>query len=254
MSFQTVFKYLVVSSILCATLAYGASEEIQVYTDDKEEAGHASVDIHNNYVRSGRSSPEYSGEQAPNHIYRLTPEFNYGLTDTLELGVYLLTTRATNGDWNADGYKLRLKYIAPHQDEGLYWGLNMEVGHQARAVSEYPRNAQLKAIFGWNHGKWNIAANLNSDGSFNSGSGPVTADLDFKINYQVAEKTQLGIESYNELGAYNHFDALSKNSKVIYGVIDTEVFGHELNAGIGHGTNDQSDQWIVKFIVNQRFW
>jgi hypothetical protein len=249
-----LFKFLICSISLVCALAHAASEEIQVYTDDKEEAGEMSVDWHNNYVLSGRSTPQYSGEQAPDHIYRLTPEFNFGLTDTLELGVYLLSTRNTQGDWNGDGFKLRLKYIAPHQAEGMYWGLNFETGHQSIAVSPYSRDAELKAILGWNVGKWNIAMNLNTDAYFNPGSGPATEDFDFKVNYLVGEKTSVGLESYNELGAYNHFDAFNSNSKVIYAVIDSEMLGHEFNAGIGHGMNDQSDQWIVKFIVNTKFW
>jgi hypothetical protein len=233
--------------------AWAASEEIQVYTDDKEAPGHVSVDWHNNYVISGRSNSDYLGEQAPNHVYRLTPEFNLGLTDTLELGVYLLSTRSPQGDWNGDGYKVRLKYISPHYEQGMYWGLNLEVGQQAQPVAQYPRNAQLKAILGWNLGKWNVAMNLNSDGSFNSGSGPITEDFDFKINYAVGEKTQLGIESYNELGPGNHFSGFNSESKIIYAVVDTEILGHELNAGIGRGLNNQSDQWVVKFIVNTPF-
>jgi len=258
MSTSSIFRCFiltfVLNFVLTTGLAHAASEEIQVYTDDKEEAGHASVDFHNNYVLSGKSTPEYAGGLAPAHLYRLTPEFNLGLTDTLELGVYALTTRAPNGEWNGEGYKVRLKYIAPHPDEGVYWGLNFELGRQSLPVAEYPRNAELKAILGWNLGKWNMAVNLNSDGSFNSGSGPVTEAVDFKINYTVAEKTQIGIESYNELGSYKHFDAWNNNSKVIYAVVDSELLGHEFNAGIGHGTNSESDQWIVKFIVNSRFW
>ena len=70
----------------------------------------------------------------------------------------------------------------------------------------------------------------------------------------MAEKTQIGLESYNELGAYNHFDAFNNNSKVIYAVVDSEFLGHEFNAGIGHGMNDQSDKWVVKFIINSKFW
>jgi hypothetical protein len=261
MVFQMVFHSKLKPAILTAALAvlatnfaHAASEEIQVYTDDKEEAGHSSVDWHSNYVFSGRSTPQYTGEQAPNHVFRLTPEFNLGLTDTLELGVYLLSTRAPNGDWNGDGFKARLKYIAPHAEQGIYWGLNFETGHQSIAVSPYSRDAELKAIVGWNLGKWNIAANLNTDAFLNPGSGAATEDFDFKVNYSVSGKTQVGLESYNQLGVYNHLNAFNSNSKVIYAVIDSELLGHEFNAGIGHGMNDQSDQWIVKFIVNTRFW
>ena len=248
-----ILKGFILCLTLQAFLVHGASEEIQVYTDDKEEAGEYSIDWHNNYVISGRSTAQYAGEQAPNHIYRLTPEFNLGLSDTLELGIYLLSTRNTDGQWNGDGFKARLKYIAPHQSEGMYWGLNFETGKQALAVSQYPRDAELKAILGWNLNNWMVAFNLNTDGSFNSGSGKPTEDIDFKINYKVAEKTQLGIESYSQLGAYNHFDGFSSNSKVLYAVVDSEVLGHEFNAGIGRGMNDASDKWVLKFIVNSRF-
>jgi hypothetical protein len=251
--YTAIVKGFILSLSLHVFLAYGASEEIQVYTDDKEDAGEYSIDWHNNYVVSGRSTPQYPGELAPHHIYRLTPEFNLGLTDTLELGVYLLSTRNTEGQWNGDGFKVRLKYIAPHQTEGIYWGLNFETGKQALAVSQYPRDAELKAIWGWNLGNWNIAFNLNTDGSFNSGSGKPTEDIDFKVNYKVAEKTQLGIESYSQLGPYTHFDSFNSNSKVIFAVVDSELLGHEFNAGIGRGMNDASDKWVFKFIVNSKF-
>lgn len=249
-----ITRFVLCASVVFSAHVFAASEEIQVYTDDKEDAGHASVDWHNNYVLSGRSTPLYPGEQAPDHIYRLTPEFNYGLSDSLELGVYLLSTRATSGEWNGDGYKVRLKYIAPHAQDGMFWGLNFEIGQQALAVSQYPRNAELKGILGWNHDKWHVALNLNTDASLNSNSGPATEDFDFKVNYQMWEQTQLGIECYNELGPYNHFDSLSTSSKVFYAVIDSELLGHEFNAGIGHAANDPSDQWIIKFIVNTKFW
>jgi hypothetical protein len=236
-----------------SSAAYAASEEIQVYLDDKEDAGQVSVDWHNNYVLSGRSTPQYAGEQAPAHTYRLTPELNVGLTDTLELGVYLLTTRDAQGNWNADGGKVRLKYIAPHQEQGMFWGLNLEVGKQALRVSPNPWNAELKGIVGWRTGPWTVGVNLNADWSLNSGTGPVGADLDFKINYALTGKTQIGLESYNELGTFTHIDPFNTGNKTIYAVIDTEVAGHELNAGLGRGLNNDSDHWIFKFIVNTPF-
>ena len=67
-----------------------APEEIQVYLDDLRAPGQLGVDVHNNFVVSGRSTPDYPGEQAPAKVYRLTPEFAYGLSKTTELGLYLL--------------------------------------------------------------------------------------------------------------------------------------------------------------------
>jgi hypothetical protein len=242
-----------IAALIQANASWAASEEIQVYSDDKEEPGQTSVDFHSNYVTHSRRTPEYLGEQAPNGVFRLTPEFNLGLTDTLEFGAYLLTTRSSSGEWNAQGYKFRLKYIAPHESEGFYWGLNLETGKQNLAVSPTPYNSELKTIFGWNSSKWNYAINFNTAGSSNSGSEPLSEDIDFKINYTYSQGTQLGIESYNEMGPLRSFQGLSSNSKTLFAVIDTEVAGHELNAGIGRGLNANSDQWIFKFIVNTRF-
>ena len=253
MNLKNIFLLLASLSLIWSEAAWCASEEIQVYSDDKEEAGQTSVDFHNNYVTHSRTKPEYMGEQAPNGVYRLTPEFNLGLTDTLELGAYLLTTRSNTGEWNSQGYKLRLKYIAPHESEGFYWGLNLETGKQNLAVSPTPYNSELKTIMGWNSPQWNYAINFNTGGSSNSGSEPVSEDIDFKINYVYSAITQLGIESYNEMGPLRRFQGLSSNSKTLFAVIDTEVGGHEVNAGIGRGLNSNSDQWIIKFIVNSKF-
>ena len=250
-------KFFLLVVVLCSawspSIANAASEEIQVYLDDKEAAGDVSLDWHNNYVFSGRSTPEYFGQRPPEHVYRLTPELNIGLSDTLELGVYVLTSRDTEGGLNGDGGKVRLKYIAPHDSEGMFWGVNLEVGNQTLAVAPKPWNAELKGILGWHLGPWTIGTNLNADCALGEGGGPVTAELDIKANYAIREKTQIGLESYNELGPLGHFQSLGSNNKTLYAVIDTEVGGYGVNAGIGRGINAVSDQWILKFIVNTKF-
>ena len=258
---RSIFSYLCFTFfILCIFLngfrinsVSAASEEIQVYADDKEDPGKMSVDWHNSFVFSGRSTAQFAGEQPPRHVYRLTPEINYGLTKTLELGVYLLSNRSEQGHWNGEGVKLRLKYIAPHEDQGLYWGVNFETGKLARAVSLYPLNDQLKTILGWNLGVWNIAMNLNFDKSLNKGSGPVTESFAFKINYATHEKTRWGIESYNDLGAWRRWGYLNEEAKTLFATVDTEILGHELNFGIGRGFNGIGDQWLMKFIINTPF-
>lgn len=251
------FKYvqkIILLLFFSTKFAFAAPEEIQVYNDDKEAPGEISIDWHNNYSFSGRSKPSYAGEQAPNHMYRLTPEVNYGLTNTLESGFYLLTSRNANGDYDVDGFKARLKYIAPHSDQGIYYGLNFETGLQSLSVAPYSKNAELKMILGWNVDNWHIAVNLNTDGSFNSGSPDPTEDFDIKVNYQITKETQIGIESYNQLGTYNKpFQNFSSNSKAIYAVIDTNVAGHDLNFGIGHASDNPDDHWVAKFILNTKF-
>ena len=243
-----------VALLSLAAPCHAAAEEIQVYMDDLRAPGQLGVDVHNNYVVSGRRLPEYAGERAPGKVYRLTPEFAYGLTRSVELGFYVLTSRGANGELNGDGVKARIKYIAPHDAEvGAFWGANLEVGKTSQRVSENAWNAQVKGIVGYRAGPWTLAVNPNLDWSLGSRAGPVTGAIDIKLNRSLDAKTQVGIESYNELGPVRRLESLRKNAKTIYAVVDREFDGWDLNAGLGRGLTDEADRWTVKFIVGRNF-
>ena len=215
--------------------------------------GQFGVDVHNNYVFSGSSVPSYPGQQPPANVYRLTPEFYYGLTDTVELGLYVLASEAHSNVY-VDGGKVRVKYIAPHdKDEGPFWGANLEIGRTDQRVSPTPWNAELKGILGYRTGPWTLAVNPNLDWSLSSGGGPVTFDLDAKVAYAVNAKTQIGFESYNELGPVSHLGPLNENSKALFAVIDHEFERFDLNFGIGRGLTHEADHWVLKFIIGTHF-
>jgi hypothetical protein len=231
-----------------------APEEIQVYLDDLRAPGQLGVDVHNNFVVSGRTSAEYPGEQPPAKVYRLTPEFAYGLSSTTELGFYVLSTRDSDGKLHGDGVKGRIKYVAPHDAEtGLFWGANLEVGRSSQRVSETAWNAEVKGILGYRTGPWTLAVNPNIDWSLSRGGGPVTGDVDMKFNYTLDKSTQIGIESYNELGPLRHLSTAATNSRTLFAVLDKDFGAFDLNAGLGRGVSQAADKWVVKFIVGTNF-
>jgi hypothetical protein len=237
-----------------ASPAVAAPEEIQVYLDDMSAPGQFGVDVHNNYVFSGTSTPSYAGEQPPSHVYRLTPEFYYGLSDRLELGLYVLSSRAADADPKVDGGKVRIKYIAPHDaTAGPFWGANLEIGKTSLRVSPEPWNAELKGIFGYRTGPWTLAVNTNIDWSLSQHGGPATFDVDAKAAYAIDVKTQVGVETYNEFGPLSNLDPLRKNSKTLFLVLDHEFEKFEMNFGVGRGLTSESDRWLLKFIVGTHF-
>ena len=148
--------------------------------DDLSKPGRFGADVHNSFVMSGSRTPDYPGAQPPNHVYRLTPEFYYGISDTIEMGLYLLTTTSPDNPTNYDGVKLRLKYIAPHDEtQGSFWGANLEIGKTSLRVSQAPWNAQVKGIYGYRSGRWTFAVNPNFDWSL---SGPVNSPVSLDID------------------------------------------------------------------------
>ena len=115
--------------------AFGASnpaisaqqDEIQVYTDDINKRGEFGLEWHLNTTPHGRTTPDYPGEITNNHGFRLTPEFSYGLTSDVELGLYLPMLIDGSGDYHFVGVKYRLKWlpIRPKEDgEGWFLGAN----------------------------------------------------------------------------------------------------------------------------------
>ena len=186
-----------------------------------------------------------------NHVYRLTPEFYYGLADTIELGLYLLTTTAAGNSPNYDGEKVRVKYIAPHDEsQGSFLGVNFEIGKTSQRVSQVPWNAELKGIYGYRAGPWTFAVNPNFDWTMSGwASGSVSLNIDSKVAYQTGSDYQVGFETYNALGPLRDLGHLSQLSQTLFAVIDTKLGNFDLNAGIGHGLTGASDHWLAKLIV-----
>ncbi len=219
--------------------------------DELNAPGQFGLDLHNNYVLSGTAATGYPGAQSALHVFRLTPEFSYGLSANLELGAYVLAS-ATSGGSSVDGEKIRLKFIADKADgQAYFWGANLEVGRVAHRIDENPWNAELKGILGYRKEHWVFAVNPNIDWKV---SGPVptptTLEVDTKLSYETDHGYQLGLESYNALGAVGHLGHLGEQSQTLFAVLDTKIQGWELNLGIGRGLSSVGDRWLLKSIIS----
>jgi len=243
----------VAAGLLLAGPALAADEEIQVYMDEMSRPGQFGLDLHNNYVFSGDASPAYPGEQSGAHRYRLTPEWSYGLTPNIELGLYLpLTTLDSHGHFAADGIKGRIKFIAPKAEgRTWFWGANLEIGRVGHVLDQNPWNGELKGIVGGRFGRWTVASNLNLDFKI-SGPAPAPASLDFdtKVSYALTKEFAVGVESYNGLGTFHRFGHFGGEDQALYGVIDAGLGKWDLNLGLGHGYGSSRDGWVAKAIIS----
>ena len=237
MSARRPLQWPLLAGLMLGNPAWAAPEEIQVYMDEMGDKGEFGLDVHLNYVRSGSAVPDYPGAQAPRHVFRVTPEFSYGLTPNLELGLYVLTSRDTNGNSTVDGQKLRLKYIAPKAaDQAYFVGANREIGRVDFRLNENPWNGELKGIFGYRVDRWTLALNTNIGFKI---AGPVDSPPTWSLATKVAYKTdrdfQIGFESYNELGELNRLGNTDLNqlSQTLYAVVDAGIKGWDINFGVG---------------------
>lgn len=240
------------SALLSAPAARAAEEEIQVYVDDLLKPGQFGLDVHVNDVLRGRlANVDYAGEQTSRDRLRVTPEWAYGLTPNIELGAYVPLMTFADGRGEFGGVKGRIKFIAPHKDEGLFWGVNFEIGRVRRDLDINPWNAELKGIVGVHQGPWTLAENLNLDWAV---SGPAKGPVSYQLATMLTRKIggddfDVGVESYNTVGDGKRLGPLSVNDQQVFLVMDKGLGKWDLNLGVGWGYGRPEDHLIVKAII-----
>ena len=240
-------------TLITTPTASAADEEIQVYMDEIGALHKLSLDVHINNAVVGRRISTYPGEQISDGRTRVTPEFGYAIANGWELGAYLpLANLSKGGDISIDGVKLRLKYVAPHEEEkGWFWGANLEIGYVNKSLDLNPWNGELKGIAGYRTGPWTIAGNINL-GFKVSGPEPAPIKLGIasKVSYALSNSLSLGIENYNSFGELKHPSAFDRNDQQVFAVIDKAFHnGWDLNFGVGWGYGQPVDNFIVKAIL-----
>lgn len=231
-------------------------DEIQVYTDDINEPGEYGLEVHLNTTPQGIRAPGYAGEVTNHHGLRLTPEFSYGLTKTTDIGLYVPTVYASDGNFYAAGLKFRFKWLPLQTDEtgGFFAGINLELGQVQKKFSESPRGGEIRNIIGWRNADWLLAFNPIFEFDASPGFSRIPSlEIATKINRKLGERWSIGWEHYNDRGQYNKVLPASAQGNVEYLVIDYEGEGYDLNMGVGRGTTAASDTWTLKAVIGYSF-
>lgn len=236
--------------------ADASPDEIQVYIDDLNRVGGAGVDLHLNYVPTGDPTTDYPTQQSSIRRLRITPEFSYGLTDHVELGLYLpLATYDRSGNLGVHGFKGRVKYIGSNPGDRWFWGANLEVAYADRALETNVGNAEIKLIGGVHAGKWLLATNVNADFAYwGQRPDPAAFDIESRVSREVAKGLQFGLETYNGTGDARHLGNFRISDQSTFAVADIDL-GHDyaVNLGVGRGYGGNRDHLILKAILSIPF-
>jgi hypothetical protein len=236
---------------MCVAEAWASPDEIMVYNDEMNDPGQFGLEQHVNYSISGSQVPEYPGQMTPHHVLQATPEFSYGISRSLEGGLYVPVAVAPDGDTFINGLRLRLKYIAPKaESENSFYGLNVELGRNSVHVSDSATSLELRPIVGYRDTQWQLSFNpiLNMGLSDNVSHQPQFEPA-LKLTHRMAQGTHGGVEYYGAYGALDQLLPASRFGHTVYAVLDTEVHGSEVNFGLGRGYANTSDEWVAKTVV-----
>ena len=230
-----------------------AVDEIQVYNAEIAPVGAFSIAQHLNYVFRGSTTPDFPGGIASNQTLNGTPEFAYGVTDWLELGLYAPFTVTPEGTFYSQGAKVRALAVSPNAAERkLFYGMNVELSYVTPAFSQSAAGLEFRPILGVRDLGWEAIINPIVDVSFGP-YGSVQFAPAARVARQVTEEVWLGAEYYSNFGPFNSFDNAAGQQHSLFAVVDFVAFGVDINFGVGFGLSDPADQLVAKLILSRSF-
>ncbi len=240
---------------MCTNQALAAPDEIEVYTEEMNVPGEFGLEQHLNYTIKGTQTPDYPGQMTTQHVLQVTPEFSYGISNTLEAGLYVPLAFAPDGNAFLNGLRLRLKYIAPwRNDEHLFYGLNVEAGRNSSRTSDSISGMELRPIIGYRDAKW--LASFNPILNFGLAAG-VSHQPQFepslKLTRRITREMGAGLEYYGGYGSLSHLLPANQLSHTLYAVLEVGAASFDFNIGIGHGNANAGGEWVAKGIMELPF-
>ncbi len=239
----------VIGLFSCRSAGAASDDEIQVYTDSINKPGRVGLELHSNFVLEGNPLPAYSGDIPSQHLLRITPEFSYGLSKSLEPGLYLPVAIAADGNAYLDGWRLRLKFIPPLESQTFFVGINCEYGHVSKRLSESRWNLEVRPIIGFRSFPWLIAFNPVLGWKLSDGASSTSVfSPQLKIQYSIMDGVGIGLEHYADLGPIDNILPLNEQGHLLFAALDVTKGIVPINVGIGRRLTSVSDEWVIKAI------
>ncbi len=225
-------------------------DEIQVYDDGLNAAGDVGVELHLNATPSADPAPAYPGEITTVHGLRQTFEFSYGVTNTVELGLYIPLEYTAQGQERYAGPRARLKYIAQQAsaEDPWFYGINFELSHVKYVFEAAQDFLEVRPIIGWRNDDWLVSGNPVVGIPLLAGQRTGGPDFSpaLKVARTLAPGFAGGFEYYTALGQFSNLLPYSQQTHTLFAAIDVDRKPWVFNLGIGRGLTAAADRWTIK--------
>jgi hypothetical protein len=252
-------KGLPLAAAALAAALLGASparavDEIQVYTGEINEVGQFSVQQHLNYTIKGLTEPAYPGALVDNHALNGTPEFAYGVTPWLELGLYIPWAVNGEGQFLSNNFKLRTEFATPDAaKKDFFYGINFEYDFPSWPFVPAHFAMEVRPIIGWRDTKWEFIINPIIDFSWGGQLGGADFAPAARLARNLGEDRFIGLEYYSALGTPGNWQSFQQQSHQLFAVTDFKIGEVDVDFGIGYGLTPGSDRWVAKTIISYAF-
>jgi len=242
----------IVISIGFALPAGAQTDEIQVYDATIAPTGAFNLTLHDNFTPIGSSTPRFQGGITPDKSLNGAAEWAYGVLPWFEAGVYFpLYSITRDNSILYNGFKLRALFVTPDAAKReFFYGVNFEFSFNTAHWDPRTYTSEIRPIVGSHVGRFDFIFNPIIDNSWTGFS-----NLEFvpatRVAMAVTDKYKVALEEYDDFGRISHFLPAAKQSHQLFGVLDINLGGLAIEAGIGAGLTGGSDHRVVKLILSR---
>lgn len=228
--------------------ARSAPNEIKVFSDELAAEGEHTLETHVN--KASRAGRRAENQAAP---LQVMPEYSYGIRKNWEFSLQF-PVAFPQGNIRSDGYRAELQYVAPHDDDqGFYWGFNIEAARLTRFGEQSIWNVELIPILGLRVDRWHLIANPGLARALSGTERRVNFEPAVKASYNTSGKNHFGVEYYEEAGPLRRMLPADQRYRVLYFAWDGKIGKSDINIGLGRGLNSASDRLVIKTVFEFSF-
>jgi hypothetical protein len=241
---------IVLTACAPAARVSAQTDEIQVYDGGLAAVGQTNLTWHSNFTPSGGKNPAFPGAVIADKSFNGVPEWALGVTKWFEAGLYLpLYSRDKDNGWGLDGFKLRTLFAVPNADaRRFFFGTNIEYSYNTKRWDTKRITSEIRPIVGWHLSPVDIIINPILDTAYDG-----FKNLDFapstRVAYNVSNIWAVAVEEYADFGPVRKFLPGREQAHQLYGVIDYNGRMLSVEAGIGVGLTDATDNVTFKLIL-----
>ena len=226
--------------------------ELEVYPATTEGKGMHEVESLTTFVGNGRTE---SGVDTPRHrLVRTSVEYNYGLTDKVDVAAYLDLQRLNAQDVEYAGARARARGAV--WDKGRFpvdlgWYLEAEIPHGGESDLEL----EFRPILSRDFGRFSLDLNPTFElPTVSEERRTLAFNYGARVYYRLSRDFVPGVEFFGGIGQIRTIDGSREQEHYVLPVLYGRLArSFKFMVGPGFGVTRASDPVIVKFGVEYEF-
>jgi hypothetical protein len=228
--------------------------ELEVYPATTEGKGLHEIENTTTFVANGRAGEGEEGEARRHRLLRTSVEYDYGLTDKVDLAAYVDVQRPNANDVEYAGMRFRARGAV--WDKGRYpldvgWYLEAEVPHDAESDLEL----EFRPIVSRDLGRFSVDLNPGFElPTVSEERRTLEFNYGARVYYRLSRNVVPGIEFYGDIGQIRDPTRSREQEHYVFPVLYGRLArGIKFVAGPGFGLTRGSDPVILKLGVEYEF-